>query len=118
MSTAMVERTASCSVNSYTPSGKDTTVDFAIEELARLRFSIVLIARWEEAERGDAERRMELHTELARLRTHYFEKIDEMAMTFGVQQAMDAKEMVEHQVFVPRGAALPGSPDDEGTPIF
>lgn len=84
-----------------------------MEELARLRFSIVLTARWEVAERSDMERRDDLRRELARLRGLYFERIDEMAMTFGVQQAMDAKDEVERRVFVPRGAKMPGTPGED-----
>jgi len=83
------------------------TLASAIEELARLRFSIILTARWEAAETEDADRRDDLRAELADLRIHYSDQIDQIAMTYGVQQAMDAKNEVEHNVFVPRDSSLP-----------
>jgi len=73
------------------------------QELAGLRFSIVLLARWEHSENLEEENRAELREELDHLRTLYFDTIDEMAMAFGVQQAMDAKAEVERTVEVPRG---------------
>ena len=36
------------------------------------------------------------------LRKHYGDKIDEIAMTFGVQQAMETQDEVERTVVVPR----------------
>ncbi len=72
-----------------------------IVELARLRFSIILTAKWESAERGDRLHRKELHGDLEQLHALYFQKIDEIAMTFGVQAAMDAKKKVEREVSVP-----------------
>ena len=83
------------------------TLASAIEELARLRFSIILTARWEAAETEDADRRDDLRAELADLRIHYSDQIDQIAMTYGVQQAMDAKDEVERNVFVPRDTSLP-----------
>ena len=41
------------------------------------------------------ERRAELRDELVLLRKHYGDKVDEIAMTFGVQKAMKTKEQVE-----------------------
>ncbi len=83
-----------------------STLATAIEDLARLRFSIILTARWEAAETEDADRRGDLRSELADLRIRYSDHIDQIAMTYGVQQAMDAKDEVEHNVFVPRGTSL------------
>ena len=37
------------------------------------------------------ERRAELRDDLRLLRKHYGDKIDEIAMTFGVQQAMETQ---------------------------
>ena len=82
----------------------------SIEELARLRFSIVLTANWEAHGSEDALSRKELRDDLDQLRALYFEKIDRIAMTFGVQQAMDAKDEVERRITVPhsgRPAAYP-----------
>jgi hypothetical protein len=72
-----------------------------MEELAGLRFSIVITAKWEASGDEDPQRREELRIELEDLRTHYFDKIDQIAMTFGVAQAMQAKEEVEHNVTLP-----------------
>jgi hypothetical protein len=73
-------------------------------ELAGLRFSIILTAKWEASASADVERRSELRSELAGLRRNYSQKIDEIAMTFGVQDAMNAKEDVERTVEIPLGS--------------
>jgi hypothetical protein len=77
------------------------------QELAGLRFSILLLARWEGSREVDAENRVELREELAHLRLLYFETIDELAMGFGIQQAMRTKEDVERTVSVPRDMMPP-----------
>lgn len=77
-----------------------------IEELARLRFSIVLTAKWESSECEDLLYRKELRGDLHQLNALYFEKIDEIAMAFGVQAAIDAKERVEREVNIPQGAKV------------
>lgn len=76
------------------------------EELAGLRFSIILTAKWEASSDEDSERRNELRTELADLRRRYSNKIDEIAMNFGVQNAIDAKNEVEQTVAIPLGMDL------------
>jgi hypothetical protein len=65
------------------------------EELASLRYSVILTAKWEASEAEDAERQAELRTELNQLRYLYFDKIDQIAMNFGVQKAINAKEEAE-----------------------
>ncbi len=85
----------------------ETNLAAMTQELCSLRFSIVLLARWEASRSVDAENLVELREELADLRMYYFEKIDEIAMTFGVRQAMDAKECVERTVTVPKGMMPP-----------
>jgi hypothetical protein len=102
MSTATVDRLSLSPGTAYAGECQDVTLASAIEELVRLRFCIIITARWEAGESEDAERRGELRSELADLRTLYFNQIDEIAMTFGVQQAMNAKEEVERNVIVPR----------------
>jgi hypothetical protein len=72
-----------------------------IEELAGLRFSIVITARWEADRDEDPQRRKELRIELDDLHTRYFDKIDRIAMAFGIAQAMQAKEEVERNVTMP-----------------
>jgi hypothetical protein len=79
----------------------------SFEELAGLRFSILLTARWEGAAVEDQERRNELRAKLVSLRRKYSNKIDDIAMTFGIQRAMNAKEEVERTVTIPRGMDLP-----------
>jgi hypothetical protein len=72
------------------------------EDLAALRFSIILTARWEASEEEDPEQRAELRADLSLLRRHFDDKIDEIAMTFGVEEAMKTKDQVERTVVVPR----------------
>ena len=71
------------------------------EELAALRFSIILTARWEASDDESPEQRAELRADLKLLRRQYGNKIDEIAMTFGVKEAMKAKDHVERTVVVP-----------------
>lgn len=82
-------------------------------ELADLRFQIVLKARYASSEGITGSRRAELHSDLAGLRSHYSHKIDEIAMTFGVQQAIDTQTDVEKKVEVPRSARLSDMFPDE-----
>ncbi|HVN92386.1 MAG TPA: hypothetical protein VMT38_01755 [Terracidiphilus sp.] len=77
-------------------------LDYETEELAALRFSIILTARWASSEDESPERRAELREELYLLRKHYGDKVDEIAMTFGVEQAIKAQHEVERTVIVPR----------------
>jgi hypothetical protein len=100
--------------NPYLNEGQEMTLASATESLARLRFSIILTARWEAEESEDTERRSELRDELAHLRMQYFDRIDEIAMTFGVQQAMNAQAEVESTVTVPRDVRLPELMADSG----
>lgn len=71
------------------------------EELAGLRFSILLTAKWEASEAVTVERRAELREELAILRSLYLNQMDDIAMSFGVQAAIDAKEEIERAVVLP-----------------
>ena len=77
-----------------------------IEELAGLRFSILLTAKWEASGEEDLERRIELRNELMQLRSLYFDKIDQIAMTFGVSSAMKAKDEIERSVILPRSSKI------------
>jgi hypothetical protein len=74
-----------------------------LEELAGLRFSIIITAKWESSGDEDPQRLEELRIELDDLRKRYFNKIDEIAMTFSVAQAILAKEEVERNVTIPLG---------------
>jgi hypothetical protein len=70
-------------------------------ELAGLRLSVLLTAKWESEEDAGTDSREQLRAELDHFRNLYFDKIDEIAMTFGIQKAMDAKRNVEHSVELP-----------------
>ena len=72
------------------------------EELGALRFAIILTSRWADSDSETLERRAELRSDLRLLRIRYSNKIDEIAMKFGVGQAMKAKDEVERTVIVPR----------------
>jgi hypothetical protein len=86
----------------YQPSLSD-----AVEQLAGLRFSIVLSARWESSGILSGNARTELRDELRQLRARYSDKIDEIAMNYGVQAAIEAQDGVEREVVVPKNMAPP-----------
>jgi hypothetical protein len=86
----------------YIHETRESLLAYNIEELAVLRFSIILTARWEAFDCETGGRRAELREELAILRKHYGDRIDDIAMTFGVEAAMHAKDEVERTVVVPR----------------
>jgi hypothetical protein len=88
----------------YVRETRDELLEYDKEELGALRFSIILTARWESSDYETPERRAELREDLVLLRKHYNDKIDEIAMSFGVEPAMKAKEEVERTVIVPREA--------------
>jgi hypothetical protein len=94
----------------YIRESQEAMLFYDTEELAVLRFSIILTARWADSEGEEPERRAELRSELAILRKHYGDKIDEIAMTFGVGQAMKAKAEVERSVVLPREVKVSGMP--------
>ncbi len=84
-----------------TQRARDSGLAIHIEELAGLRFSILLTEKWEESGEENSDQRAELRKELMQLRTLYFDKIDRIAMTFGVVSAMKAKEEIERSVALP-----------------
>ena len=84
-----------------------------VEELAALRFGIVLTAKWESDPEEEAQHRKELRVELESLRARYYDKIDQVAMTFSVAIAMKVKDEVERRVALPlRGHLAPPSRAD------
>ena len=85
----------------YIRESRDELLTYEAEELAAVRFSIILTARWAASDDETPERRAELREELELLRKHYGDKIDEIAMTFGVQQAIETRDEVERTVIVP-----------------
>jgi hypothetical protein len=94
----------------YIRESQEAMLFYDTEELAVLRFSIILTARWADSDGEEPERRAELRSELAILRKHYGDKIDEIAMTYGVAQAMKAKAEVERAVVLPREVKVSGMP--------
>ncbi len=102
----------------YIYEDRKRTLAFLTEELAALRFSILLTARWEGAAEDDRSRRDELRAELKDLRSQYSEKIDEIAMTLGVQSAMNAQEDVQRNVEIPLDTVPPLLPGEEDYLIF
>jgi hypothetical protein len=80
------------------------------EQLARLRLTIILVARWEPSSGVTLKRRKEMHTELTRLRGLYLGMVDELAMAYGVHQALMTRNYVERTVCVPNGMLPLASP--------
>ena len=85
------------------------------EQLARLRFTIILVARWEPSSGVTLKRRKEMHTELTRLRGLYLGMVDELAMAYGVHQALMTLNYVERTVCVPKGMLPLASPASYAT---
>jgi hypothetical protein len=94
----------------YMRESREYMLTYQTEELAALRFSIILTARWEASGDEDPARRAELRSELLMLRKYYGDKIDDIAMTFGVEQAMKVKQEVERSVTLPSEVKVSGIP--------
>jgi hypothetical protein len=107
MSTAVLDTAALIPASLRARLKREPNFAAFLQELTGLRFSIVLLARWQASDSVAEENRAELRGELAHLRKLYFETIDEMAMTFGVQHAIDAQKQVESTVQVPRNMMPP-----------
>lgn len=89
----------------YVLDSREALLSYETDELAALRFSIILTARWESSDGEEPEARAALRADLELLRRHYGDKLDDIAMTFGVAAAMTAKQEVERNVVVPRELA-------------
>jgi hypothetical protein len=85
----------------------------AVEQLAALRFSILLSAKWENSGLFGAGVRADMRDELGRTRNLYNNKIDEIAMNYGVQAAIQAKEGVEREVSIPKNMMPPRVPKQD-----
>ncbi len=103
MSSRLLDEVSIGPASRYVHEKQKVSLASNIEELAGLRFSIILTALWEASLKVDLEHRNELRNELAGLRRNYSRKIDDIAMTFGVQSAMKAKDDVERAVAIPLG---------------
>jgi hypothetical protein len=95
MSTFLFDAISHFPASWYEREKQETNLASFVDDLAVLHFSIVLTAKWEASDSEDEDRRAELREELAQLRHLYDEKLDHIAMTFGVDRAMKAKEEVE-----------------------
>ena len=84
-----------------TPSEEPSRLTVCKIDLKNLHSQIVSRARWESTDSPSTRLRTELQADLVRLRRLYSHKIDEIAMKFGVQQAMDAQASVESCVMEP-----------------
>ena len=85
----------------YIKENRQAMLEYEVAELAALRFSIMLTARWESCHDQDTEQRAELRTDLSLLRRYYGNKLDDIAITFGVNEAIKAKDDIERTVMVP-----------------
>lgn len=97
--------------HAFTPIASARNLAVLTEKLADLRFLIILTARWERSENVDREERILMRSDLVRLRKQYADMIDEIAMSFGVQQAMDAQHDVERRVQIPAEIKPPAFSD-------
>jgi hypothetical protein len=83
------------------------------EKLASLRYLIILTARWAASDSIGTERRNLMNRDLVRLRREYSLLIDDIAMNFGIQAAMDAKDNIERKIVVPKGIKPPENSEVE-----
>lgn len=102
----------------YVQKAQEESLAASTEELAGLRFSLLLTVKWEASGIESPDRREELRSEISELRNHYFDKLDEIAMNFGISAAVKAKEHVERAVTLPSGMKLPAEPGEEGYPFL
>ena len=107
MSVAFLDTASAVPDSGFNLERQNTDLAALTEEMAGLRYSIILAARWAGSKSIEAESRADLQTELAQLRALYSDRLDEIAMRFGIPQAIAAKETVERTVHVPKGAMHP-----------
>jgi len=102
----------------YVIEKRQASLSDAVEQLATLRFSILLSGKWESSGLFAAEVRAEMRDELRRTRNQYNDKIDEIAMKYGVQAAIHAKEDVEREVSIPKNMMPPRVPKQDDRIYF
>jgi len=90
----------------------ETTLAAMTQELASVHSSMLVLVRSAKPHSLDAGDLARVREEVAQLRVLYFEKIDEIAISFGVQRAIEAKESVECSVKILSGM-LPPAPNQE-----
>jgi hypothetical protein len=109
MFTALLDTAANCPASRQKWERQENLIADT-EELAGLRLSILIAARCAGSGSLPAGDRAHLRAERAHLLELFFVKIDQIAMTFGVQNAMDAQAEVERTVSIPRRAKPPARP--------
>lgn len=93
-------------VTDSAPETSEVLLSDATVELARLRLSLVAKMQWRSHGLGSPSHAYAAQrAEVRRLRSQYFEKIDEIAMRFGVQAAMNAQDAVERKLASSRPAS-------------
>jgi hypothetical protein len=102
MSTATFDSTSLLSPTKHAREKEQKLLSARSEDLSGLWLAILLTARWEAQETESDERREDLQAELDQLRLQYYGVIDEIAMTFGISQAMAMLESVERNVRLPK----------------
>jgi hypothetical protein len=107
MSTAVADTAALIPAALYARLRREASLAAFRQELSGIRFSIILLARWESSPDLDSCNRAELREELVHLRALYLETVDDLAMAFGVQRALETREAVERSVEVPLGMMPP-----------
>lgn len=103
MSTAILDMSTFDPVIRFVENTPEARLAAEIEELASLRSFIVLKARWDASGYLDKAHRAELCDELQEVRWLYAQKLDAIAMDFGVAQAIQARKDVERSIAVPQG---------------
>jgi hypothetical protein len=103
--TQILDSTLAESASNHVLEHRPDSLSGAVEQLAGLRFSILLSAKWLGSGALTGHARTELQDELRQLRTRYSNKIDEIAINYGVRAAMLAQAGVEREVGVPKNMA-------------
>ena len=102
MSMATFDSASLLSLATHARSKEEKDLSARREELGGLWLAILLTARWEAQETESRQQREDLQAELDQLRLQYYGAIDEIAMTFGVPEAMAMLQAVERNVRLPR----------------
>ncbi len=93
-------------VTESAPEASEALLSDATVELAHLRLLLVAKMQWRPHGVGSPSHAYAAQrAEVRRLRNRYFEKIDEIAMRFGVQAAMNAQDEVERTLASSRTAS-------------
>lgn len=101
MSTFIVDTPSSWTFDPFENEASRNLFSSHVREISDLRFKIVLTATWEASKNLPDARRGALKYELRRLRESYMDALDDLAMTFGVDNAIRAQSQVERSVRVP-----------------